>query len=1013
MTEQANLASRMAAVALRRPVTILMLSLSLLVMGLVSSRVLPLEMWPGIEIPQIDINVPYANATPAEVEDAITRPIEEALATLSGIKEMRSRSASDGAHITLQFDWSSNINAKSIEAREKLDSIRHLLPDDVERVFVYQFSTADMPVLTLRLSSQGDLSHAYDVLERELKRPLERIAGVSRVTLYGVEKPEVQVALDPARLRAMGLAPRQVVEMLTKANFQVAGGYIQNEQRRYLIQPQGNWADMAAIENTYLSPSIQLKDVATVILAKPELREGRHFDRTYAVGLDVFKESSANLVAVAEAVMAVVHEAESNPALDGIRLFVMEDQAQSVKDSLSGLTQAGLVGAALSALVLLLFLRNLSMTAVVVLSVPFSLCLTLAAMYFLDISLNILSLMGLMLAVGMLVDNAVVVVESIATERSRGLSGSQAVVKGVGRVALAMAAGTLTTAIVFLPNFFGAKIDVTVFLKHVSVAICLSLAASLLLAITLIPLLARRLAPAQAKIRDHVHYKGLLAWVLDRPKRMLAFFVVLAASTALPLSQLPSDDQFDGDGDRLFINMEAPGEFPVAMMEAEVDRMEEFLYANKDELGIRAVYSYYEPRYATSTLLLDPDTPLSRDELRKRLREGWPKMALVKTQLGWKNGGDSEVQITLQGPSTNRLLGLAEDLVPQLARIQGLVEVRADADQLAREIRIKPDPVRTNRLGLSARDIAEQVSLALRGSPARTLRDDNGETRVQLYVEKDARYDKAMLARLPVAQVDGRLIRLEQVAELVEAPQVGSIMRFDRQTTLYIAANLEELTLSQAREAIEQMMSNISLPAGYTWSLDGRFRRQNEGQQAMMVNMVLALALIYLVMAALFESVLMPVAILTAILFSMTGAFWAFWFTGTPMGIMGMIGLLILMGIVVNNGIVLVDRINQLRGSDELKRVIVTAAAERLRPILMTVATTVLGLVPLALGDTRVGGGGPNYAPMAIAIIGGLILSTLVSLVLVPLCYLMLDGLRARWNRVKTAALTRAGWQPG
>ena len=1005
-----NLAARLAHGSLKRPVTVLMLSLSMLVMGMLASRWLPLEMWPGIEIPEITVQVPYANATPQEVEDNITRPIEEALATLSGVKEMRSWSNSDGANIRMQFDWGANVNAKSIETREKIDSIRHLLPKDVQRVFVFQFSTNDSPVLTLRLSGSADYATAYDTLDRELKRPLERLPGVSRVTLYGVDKPELSINLNAERLLAVGLTPEQVTQRLQAANFQLAAGNIYSPNQRYLVHPDGTWVDPKQAGELYLTPSVQLKDVATIKVGAPERRDGRHFDQTYAVGLDVFKASGANLVNVANRVLKVVNDAKTNPALSGINLYIMDNQAQSVQQSLSGLLQSGMIGAALSALVLFAFLRRFAMTAVVVLSVPFAICLTLAMMYFMGISLNILSMMGLMLAVGMLVDNAVVVVESIATERARGRSGDEAVTEGVSRVALAMAAGTLTTAIVFLPNFFGAKIDVTVFLKHVSIAICISLAASLLLAITLIPLLTRRFsgrapaAPAEPK-----RYRRALSWILARPKRAWLGFIILAASTALPMAHLPSDDNFDGDSERMFIYMPMPGEFPVAMVEAEVDKMEKYLYANKEQLGINGVYSYYSTHDATLTLLLKKPAVLPRDELRKTLRANWPKTALGRPQIGWSNGNGGGVSITLQGPSSERLRALASSLVPQLSTIKGLTDVRADQDALAREIQVHPDPQRARELGLTATAIADQVSLSLRGQPARTLRNDDGETLVQLYVNHGAHRDLQQLRRLPVGEHNGQLVRLDQVADIVEAPQVGAIQRFDRQTTLNIGANLEGLTLSQARQKITALMQQVTLPPGYRWSLDGRFRKQSEGMQAMAVNMMLALALIYLVMAALFESVLMPVAIITAIGFSMTGAFWAFWLTGTAMDIMGMIGLLILMGIVVNNGIVLVDRINQLRGEGPLAAVIIRASSERLRPILMTVATTVLGLLPLALGSTRVGGGGPSYAPMAIAIIGGLLLSTLVSLFLVPLCYQSLTGLKRRWRAVKGVARQRAG----
>ncbi len=404
--------------ALTRPVTLCMLFLSLLVFGLIASRMLPLEKFPGIDIPEIYVHVPYPNATPSETERLITRPVEEALATVTGIKKMRSFSKEDGADISLEFNWEEDINTKSIEVRERLDNMRHLLPRDVERVMVYQFNTADMPIFQLRISSERDLAMAYDLLERVIKRPLERVPGVSKVELYGVDKRQVTIRLDPQRMRNLQVDPVQLVQLLQESNFAMTAGELRNSNESILVKPVGEFASLDEIRALPIRAGLTLGAVADVMLELPKRIEGRHLHQTYAVGMNVFKESNANLVDVSRAAIAVVDAAGKDPAFNGINLFLMDDTAKGVTDSLSNLLGSGAMGALLSFGVLYLFLRHIPTTLVVVLSVPVSIAITLGAMYFLGYSLNILSMMGLMLAVGMLVDNSVVVTESIFRERA-------------------------------------------------------------------------------------------------------------------------------------------------------------------------------------------------------------------------------------------------------------------------------------------------------------------------------------------------------------------------------------------------------------------------------------------------------------------------------------------------------------------------------------------------------------------------------------------------------------------
>ena len=990
--------------ALTRPVTICMLFLSMLVFGIIASRMLPLEKFPGIDIPQIFINVPYNNATPTEIERLITRPVEEALATVTGVKEMRSWSNENSAEISLEFNWEENINSKSIEVRERLDSIRHLLPDDVERVLVFQFNTNDMPIFQLRISSERDLAMAYDLLERQIKRPLERVQGVSKVELYGVEKRQVIIRLDPDKMRALNIDAQSIVRTLQSNNFAMTAGELRNSETSILVKPVGEYQQLEEIAALPIRPGLSLREVATVQLELPKREDGRHLDQTYAVGMNVFKESGANLVEVAKAALAVVEAADKDPAFNGISLYIMDDTADGVTTSLADLLSAGGIGALLSFAVLYLFLRHIGTTMVVVLAVPVSICIALGVMYFLGYSLNILSMMGLMLAIGMLVDNAVVVTESIFRERAQGGDVKAATARGVRRVSLAVLAGTATTAIVFLPNIVGQKMQLTIFLEHVAIAICLCLAVSLLMALTLIPLLTTRLS---MQVTQQVQqgkaergYRKALSWVMYHPRWSAFFAVLLLSSIVIPMGAVSGGDEDDESSDRIFLNYNVQGNYALEEVEAEVSMMEAYLYANKDKFDVESVYSYYRSGHAISIIILKPQLSQPLAALKEAIRKDWPALVRSKPSFGWGNNGG--MQVHLLGSSTEVLLELAEDIEPMLSAIAGLEDVSSEIARGQQELQITLKLEQLQRHGLTAQQVAGAVALALRGTNLRTYRTlEQGELLMRVLYDEKVSHSQAELAALPILNKDGVVISLEQLATLTFAPRLDQIRRFDRQTGIAIRMNLaKDYKMDTAREDIKKVMDQLALPAGYRWSFQGSFQRQDESQQVMLVNMLLAVAMIYIVMAALFESLLLPTAVIGSLLFSLVGVFWAFLLTGTNMGIMGMIGMLVLMGIVVNNGIVLVDRINQDRQEQPgatLRELIIHASESRLRPILMTVSTTVLGLLPLALGGTQIGGDGPSYAPMAIAIIGGLLFSTLTSLVLVPLTYWGLVNLTAGW----------------
>ncbi|MFQ6115194.1 MAG: efflux RND transporter permease subunit, partial [bacterium] len=546
--------------ALRRPVTTVMVFLSLFLLGAIAGKMLPLEFLPDMDFPGIFIRFPYPNSTPKEVEELITIPVEEILGTMSGVKRMTSDSEEDGVGIFLEFDWGEDTSIKAMEAKEKIESIWNQLPVDLERYFVFKWSASDIPIMQLRLSSIRDLSTSYDLLDRNVKRRIERISGVSKVELYGVEKKEIMIDLIADRVLAHKVDLGRLQQNLRNSNLVLTAGRITDGQKRYNVRPLVEFQSLDEIERLVINDrGLRLKDIATIRYAHPELNYGRHLDRKYAVGLNIFKESGANTVEVAERVMEAISEIENSTEMQGIKLYFMNNASESIVSSIDELLRSGLWGAFFAILVLYFFLRRISTTFIVALAIPFSLIITMGFMYFLNMSLNILTMMGLMLSVGMLVDNAVVITESIFRHQQLGEERVKATLVGIKEVGLAVAAATSTTAIVFLPFIMAPEGEVAVYMKHVSLTIVIALAASLLIAQTLIPLLTSKLKyktkTQKSTIIDKAskHYGKILKWTLEHPGYATLIIIGILASTAIPIMNVKIDMFPDVDDRRLYL----------------------------------------------------------------------------------------------------------------------------------------------------------------------------------------------------------------------------------------------------------------------------------------------------------------------------------------------------------------------------------------------------------------------------------------------------------------------------
>ncbi len=1002
-----------AEFSIRRPVTTIMCFVSLVVVGLIASFRLPLEALPDISAPFLFVELPYTGSTPDEVERNLVRPAEEALATMTGIKRMRSVATADGANIFIEFsDWDRDIAIAASDARQRIDAIRDDLPDDLQRYHVYKWSSSDEAILRVRLASQADLTGAYDMLDREFKQRIERLPGVARVEISGAPPNEVEIAIKPDRLAAHDLSLNDLSEKLGKLNFSVSAGQIDDNGQRIRVQPVGELRDLQELRDLVLNnKGLRLGDIADVRLKPTRMMYGRRLDGRPAIGLDIFKERNANLVEVSRLALKEVDAIRKQPAMSDVQIKVIANQGKDVTSSLAELAEAGAIGLLLSITVLFFFLRHWPSTLMVTLAIPICFAITLGFMYFVGVTLNILTMMGLLLAVGMLVDNAVVVVESIYQERERMPDNPVgASLVGTRNVSIALSAGTLCHCIVFLPNLFGETNNISIFMAQIAITISVSLLASWLVAVSLIPMLSARMK-TPALVNSHkgliarlqVHYAKLLRWTLEH-RGWSVFGIIMVVLVSLVPMKLTKVDMFGGDGGKeAFIGYQWKGSYTREQLSQEVARVEDYLDKNRERFHIAQLYSWYSEQESGSTVItFDTDKVKAKDTaaILETIRKELPRSARADYSIGnnggGNNGGNNGVQVQLVGDSTQALQEIGEEVLPLLAQRKELRDVHIDNGDRTSELAIRVDRERAAAFGFSADEVAKFVGLALRGSPIREFRRGDNEVPVWVRFAGAENTKPEDLDSFTVRTKDGRTVPLLSLVDVQMRPSATQIGRTNRQTTLTIKANLgEKVTQPDGRKAMESVLKHMSFPAGYSFTFDGAdYQDDGEAMQQMLFNLVIALVMIYVVMAAVFESLLFPAAIMSGVLFSIFGVFWLFALTGTTFGIMSFIGILVLMGVVVNNGIVMIEHINNLRRRG-LSRTdaLVEGSRERLRPIMMTMGTAILAMVPISLTTTQMFGDGPPYYPMARAIAGGLAFSTVVSLLFLPTIYAMLDDM--------------------
>ncbi len=997
--------------ALRRPVTVMVVTAALLVLGGVSFTRLKLDFLPKVDFPFIGVWAPYPNAVPAQVEREIARPIEEIMATLGDVKEIWSNSEEDGAFVAVEFDFGRSVDVLRMEVKEKLEQVRPLLPSDLRDTYIFTFNSNDIPIMVGRISAHGrDLAGSYDLLERRIINPMRRIEGVGRVQVDGIAPKSIRIYLFLDRIVEHSIDVGRLFELLNANNVDLSVGRVRNGRQKVTVRTLGQFRSLEDIGNLQVSPTgLRLRDIAEIDYSEPAPHYYRRLNGEPAIAFDIQKASGANIVDVSRRLHEVLDEINEDPALEGVDVVLFFDQAAEIKNSLRSVFQAGLIGSTLAVLVLLVFLRRLKTTLIVSVAIPFCVVSSCIFLYLSGRSLNMLSMMGLMLAVGMLVDNAIVVLESIYRRQERGYAAPKAAWLGAREVGMAVTASTLTSVIVFAPIILSKGSEICVWLSEVGVTISVTLVFSLLICMTLVPLLAAR-TPLQGshgefsfltKLRNR--YLRLLRWTaIMHPKRTGLIFVPLFLILTIAAMRISGfePEGMEGNGvkqNNLYFELEFTDNINVYGVDDYVNRIESFLLPRLDSLRVESLYTYYRDNHAACGLYF-PEGETRGDqetrELRQYLREALPVLPGAEYRFGNEDDagrGARRISMTLFGEDTDLLQEMAEEARRRLALVPNLEDVRSAADEGRDEVRIILDRSLGGRYGISAGTLAQILGLTFRGVPLREFQAKDREIKMDIVLEPSDRRNIDNLARLPITYHEGRPILLGQVARFEIGKGAQRIYREQQKTAITVRGSYEGDDYNDMRRRVERVMDTLELPTGYSWSFGRELRESQAEQSEMLINILLALCCVYLLMAALFESFLHPLVIMLCIPFAGLGVIWTMMLTRTPLNIMAMIGIVILIGVVVNNGIVLLDHVNGLRrrGFDRTSAII-EGCRDRFRPILMTASTTILGLTPLAFGRADLGGG--YYFPLARAIMGGLATSTVLTLIVLPTFYVLIEN---------------------
>jgi HAE1 family hydrophobic/amphiphilic exporter-1 len=1018
-----------------RPVLTTMLTLIVVVLGASSLTQLRIDMLPDVEMPTLTVSTEYEGASPEVMERSVTQILEEILATVPGVEEMTSSSSEGDASVRLTFVWGTDINDAATEVRSKLETELEELPEEITRPTVRKFDVNSFPVVVIGISSKLDPVELTTLIEEQIRYRFAQVPGVAQVDAWGGYNRELRVELDQARVRALGLPLNQILSAIRDANLDLPAGSIEEGRYEVTLRAPAEFKSIedirAVVVATREGAPVRLGQIAEVKDTYERISRHVRINNELGIRLAIRKEAGANTVEVATAILDEIEDI--NRDFPQIEALAVINQGNYIERSITNVANSVLYGGALAVLVLLFFLRNLPSTLVIALAIPISVVATFALVYFAGFTLNLMTLGGLALGVGMMVDSSIVVLEAIFRKHDeQHADPTSASISAAVEVGPAIVASTITTLVIFLPVIFIQGVSGILF-RELAYVIAFALITSLVVSLSVVPMLAARMLTRRdastprpgpvAKLNAFATrafealdngYRDLLVWVLRNRIITIGSTLLVLGATVLLVPKLGTEFLPPSDEGEVRVSGEMEVGTRLDLVDAQTRKLEQIVIDNTPEMTswVTSVgASGRSPGDGATGDMRISLVPLSERtrsnteiaaDLREKLDGQIPGMTvrtrapqgqfLLERVLG---SSDNGLTVEVRGYDLQTLELLANRALEAMSEIDGLTDFDADIDQGAPQQEIAIDRAKAADIGVSVRDISQAIETAIAGSRAGEYRTADG-------------YAYRILVQL----ADAQSLSIEQVLDLTVRSDTGEdvalrnlvttdfgrgptvIQRKDQQRLVSIEANVAGRDLGSVAQDVQAALDQIPTPAGYDFILTGSVEEQQESSRQLMLALGLALVLVYMVLACQYESLRDPLIVMCSVPLAAIGVILMLFITNTTLNIQSYIGCIMLGGIVVNNAILLVDQTGQLRRSGLVTRdAIAEAGRRRLRPILMTSLTTILGLLPLAFG---IGEGADAQAPLARAVIGGLLTSMLTTLVLVPAVYSIVHPEHAR-----------------
>ncbi|WP_226036328.1 efflux RND transporter permease subunit [Aquibacillus saliphilus] len=1006
--------------SVRRPVGVIMIVLAIIAIGFISVRNLAIDLFPEIDLPIAVVATSYQDAAPQEVEKQVSQPLEASLSTIEGVQTIQSQSQSGSSLVIMMFDNGTNLDNALLEVRESVDQVKGMLPESAGDPSVLRFNPNQLPIMWVGLTGD-DTVKLQQIAEDQIVPHFERQGGVASVTIEGGEERVIELELDRAKLAQYGVNSGVIMQALSGANQSGSAGVVAKGDKDLQVRINGDYTSVDDIKQTIVQTpqgaTIHVEDVATV--NDTFQKSGRSLvNGEEAVVLSILKQSDGNTVEVSDNVAAGIEELQKDLPSD-VNLEVVVDTSTFVKQSISSVIQNMVLGGVFALLILLLFLKSFRATIVIGVSIPIAIISTFTLLYFTGETLNVLTMGGLALGVGMMVDSSIVILENIVSYRQRGYSMVESAKKGASELAPAVIASTTTTLVVFLPIVFVDGIASELF-TPLALTVAFALIASLIVSITLIPMLSSKLLSKAMedngrrywfdRFLDKVNngYKSILKRVLKFRKTTIAATVIAIVASLALFPLIGTEFIPEGDQGQLSVNLETPVGTSSQKTEEIAEQVNDRLEAYQDVIDVSYVtMASGDPSASmmgggssnsasyTIQLVSSGEREQSTDQIMQKIDQDLSDIVgaevTVSAMGAGAMGSGNPISISINGPEHDVLRELAEQVIYTVSDVEGVINPSTSVSDTQPELNVTVDREVAAQYGLTHQEVMNQVRTGFTGQTVMQYREDGDEMNVTLIYPEDERSTISDLETMMIQNQQGTMVSLSSIADFEQIQGPSSLSRENQQRQVNVTTEIVDRDLGSVSADVEAALDNMNFPDDYSYSVGGEAEDMAEAFGDLSIALVLSIFLVFAVMAIQFENFLFPLIIMFSLPATVVGVLGGLFITGTPLSITAFIGIIMLAGIVVNNAIVLVDYINIVRRRGvERYEAILEAGVSRMRPILMTTLTTILAMIPLALG---LGEGAETQQPLAITVIFGLAVSSLFTLLLIPVVYTLFDDL--------------------